>query len=66
VDYFKELMSAKEVAREAGVNYVWLMRQHIQQELIDGGLAARIGKPLICHESAVEYLKSRPETRGRK
>jgi hypothetical protein len=34
--------------------------------LLNAGLAKRIGRTLILHISAVDWIKSLPETRGRK
>lgn len=63
-DYFKDIISPAELAEFTGKKYRWVMT--LMPELEKKGLAKRIGKPFICHVSAVDYIESRPETRGRK
>ena len=63
MNYFDNLMSTAELSDSTGKSLRWI--QQIAQELIDNGVAKRIGKPLICHTDAIAYIKQRPETRGR-
>ncbi len=60
--YFDDFISTGQLAKATGKKIRWI--QVIADELIEKGLAERIGKPLICHKSAIDYIKSRPETRG--
>jgi hypothetical protein len=62
MDFFKDFISPGELADATGKKLRWI--QAIADELIQKGFAARIGKPLVCHKSAIEYIKNRPETRG--
>lgn len=61
--HFEGIISPQKLADATGKQYTWIIRIIIP-ELITAGLAKRIGKPYICHESAIEYVNNRPETRG--
>lgn len=63
-DYFKDFMSSKTLAEETGKQLRSI--QKLGAELIQQGLAHRFGRDLTYHRSAIEYINSRPETRGRK
>jgi len=62
--YFDELISPKEVSSATGKKYRWIMK--VMPDLIDAGMAVQIGGAYICHKSVIDYIKNRPETRGRK
>lgn len=60
--HFDNLISPGQLAEATGKKIRWI--QVIADELIEKGFAARVGKPLVCHKSAIDYIKTRRETRG--
>lgn len=61
---FDDLISTAEVAEATGKSIRWI--QSMASELVRFQLAKRIGKVLVCHKNAINYINNRPETRGRK
>ena len=57
------LYSVKEIADACGITAKWVRR--LGPELIAAGCAQKVGKVLVCQETAIEYIKNRPDGRGR-
>ena len=62
MDYFKDLISTADLAAECGLTLRRI--QQLADTLIENGLAKRIGKPLVVHRSAIEWINNLPENRG--
>ncbi len=60
----KNVLSTAEVAEALGCT-TQNVRKRVP-ELIENGIARTNGKLAFFHKSCIEYLKNRPETRGRK
>ena len=61
---FESMISVGQTASRTG-----LSERRIQQlapAMLNAGIAKRIGRTLIIHIDAVDWIKSLPETRGRK
>lgn len=56
-------LSTEALARETGLTRRTM--QLMADELIAKGYSRRIGKVLISRRSAIDYIRSRPENRGR-
>jgi hypothetical protein len=61
---FENMISVGQTAARTGLSDRRI--QQLAPALLNAGLAKRIGKTLIVHISAVDWIKSLPETRGRK
>lgn len=61
---FDNLMSTDELAAETGKQVRRI--QQLAPDLIDAGFAKRFGRTIVFQRSAIEYINSLPETRGRK
>ena len=59
--YFNDLLSASELADKVGKSQE-LIRQ-LTQELLEKGLARKVGKITIFHSAAIEYISLRPDRR---
>ena len=58
-----KLYSVQETAKTLGLTAKWVRR--LGPELIAAGHAQKVGKVLVCFASAVDYIKNRPDGRGR-
>jgi hypothetical protein len=63
-DYFRDFITTEKLAEATGKKLRQIQR--LGPELVEKGLALRIGRNLLCHQKAISYVKHRPETRGRK
>ncbi|BBO84499.1 hypothetical protein DSCO28_50650 [Desulfosarcina ovata subsp. sediminis] len=59
----EKLYPTSDIAEACGVTRKWV--QSLGQELIEHEHAQRVGKVLVCYESAIDYIKTRPDGRGR-
>lgn len=64
VNIFENTLSTEQAAKQAGLSPRRI--QQLSPKLINAGLAARIGKAIIIHADAISWIKTLPETRGRK
>ncbi len=61
MDYFINLISTQELADATDLKIRRI--QLLANDLINRGLARRIGKLLVCHTSAIDYVLSIKGTR---
>jgi len=61
---FESMISVSQTAKRTGLSDRRI--QQLAPALLNAGLAKRISRTLIIHISAVDWIKSLPETRGRK
>jgi len=59
----RKLYSVKEIAEVCGFTDKWVRR--LGPELIAASHAQKVGKVMVCYESAVDYILNRPDGRGR-
>lgn len=59
----EKVYSPAEIAEKLGCSAKWIHR--LAPELIDAGMAQRVGRALVVHLRAVEYIRNRPDGRGR-
>jgi len=57
------IFSVADVAKKLGVTTFWVRR--LGKELIKNGHAKLIGRSLVLFETAVNYIRNRPDGRGR-
>ena len=57
------LYSVAEIAAAVGCSKKWVQR--LAPELIDAGLAQKVGKVLVLDWKAASYIDRRPDRRGR-
>jgi hypothetical protein len=55
-------ISTAQLAQATGLSVKRI--QQLAAELIDSGLARRVGRILVCSKSAIRYIQNRPEKRG--
>lgn len=60
----EKLLSTEQAAEQSGLSPRRI--QQLAPALINAGLAARIGKTIVIHADAIAWIKTLPETRGRK
>ncbi|KJS31053.1 MAG: hypothetical protein VR64_13325 [Desulfatitalea sp. BRH_c12] len=59
----KDFYSAEELAREISCSRSWIYK--MAPEIRGAGHAQLVGKVMVFFPSAIQYIKDRPDNRGR-